>query len=211
MKMKKYLNLVNSCLLLTIVLLGCKKEGPIGPQGPQGPPGNPGELVGGGEEGEVRAYVFAKPLKWKYYDAGGSCWLIDNSYTGDAENYEFSMNEDDHPDDQDVVLTYLELSGNNAFWAQLPYTTQMGSSVPTETYRVIERGDFSENYTFKIRADIRGTKTPYYQVKSLRVIIIPSSNVESIGGRYAVTASNMSLAEAMKKFNLKESDFKVIQ
>jgi hypothetical protein len=209
MKMKKYFNLTIVCLSLTILLLSCKKEGSQGPQGPQGPPGNPGELVGSGEEGEVQAYVFSKPLLWKYDNGTGICYLVDNSWTRDAGDYKFNL--EDGINEEDAVLTYLELSGNNTFWAQLPYTSQMGSPVPTETYRVEERGDFSEIYSFKIKAEIRQTKTPYYQVKSLRVIVIPSDSVASIGGRYAITEPKMTLAEAMNKFHLKESDFKIIQ
>jgi hypothetical protein len=207
--MKKYVNLTIVCLSLTILLLSCEKEGSQGPQGPQGPPGNPGELVGGGEEGDVRAYVFNKPLLWKYDDGTGICYLVDNSWTRDAGDYKFNL--EDGINEEDAVLTYLELSRNNTFWAPLPYTSQMGSPVPTETYRVEERGDFSESYIFKIRAEIRNTKIPYYQVKGMRVIVIPSDSVASIGGRLAVTASTMTWEEAMKKFNLKESDFKVMQ
>jgi hypothetical protein len=207
-KMKTLFNTMITGMALAILLFSCKKEGKQGPQGPQGPAGNPGEVVGSGEPGEVRAYIFKKPLVWQYHVSGGSAWLVENGFTREPQDYEFLF-EEGVVNGEDVVLTYLELtSGSNAFSTQLTYTFQVPATTRLESYRVVHYESFREGYYFKIRGDVISTTTPYYQVKSLRVIVIPPANTGSVGGRYAQSLQQLSLAEVMEKYHLKDSDFK---
>jgi hypothetical protein len=206
--MKTLFNTMITGMALAILLFSCKKEGKQGPQGPQGPAGNPGEVVGSGEAGEVNAYVFKKPLAWKYHQSGGSAWLVDNGFTREPQDYEFSL-EQEVVGEEDVVLTYLELtSGSNTFSTQLTYTFQVPATTRLESYRVLPDGSLLQGYHFRIRGDVISTKTPYYQVKSLRVIVIPPANTGSVGGRYAQSLQQLSLKEAMERYHLKDSDFK---
>src|SRR5688572_29034781 len=94
--MKKYFNFSISCLLISFLISGCEKEGSVGPQGPQGPAGNPGELTGGGGTGEVRAYIYNKPLSWKYRgdEFYATAYLVPVSFNDTPYSHRFKISED---------------------------------------------------------------------------------------------------------------------
>lgn len=209
--MRRKITFSISCALMTLLFTACEKEGSVGPQGPQGPPGNPGQLTGGsGAAGEVRAYIYNKPLAWKSTGGTpyGTYYLVPSSFTNPPANFRFTMSEDSVLQ-QDVILYYLDLTGPGNLSAHLPYVFQPSATAPTESYRAVEGYD-SGHWTFRVLADI-AVAIPYYSVKSLRVIVIPSSSVVIIGGRSILTDKQISLAEAMSIFNLNETDFKIVE
>jgi hypothetical protein len=200
-----------SLLFLTALLLftSCKKEGEPGPQGPEGPAGNPGANSGGGgggnTSGTVKAYLIDKPIEWRYFTAGGSCWLVQKDWLYEPQDFMYYISNVEH---KDLTLTYLELaSAAGTFWAPLPYSFQTGSPVRTETYRVMEYLNDESIYRFRVRADLMTVKVPYYKVQSMKVVIIPGTE-ESLTGRVAQSLQQMSLAEVMEMYKLQEKDFK---
>jgi hypothetical protein len=206
-KMITRFNTIVAALSMTVLLLSCTKEGKEGPQGPQGPPGEPGELVGSGGTADVKAYTFSKTLIWKYQLSTKDAWLTESGYTGGPAEYEFVLARG-VVEDEDVMLTYLELTGPKTFWVQLNHTFQVPATTRFETYRLMTHGSLAEAYYFRVVADLENTTTPYYQPKSLRVIVIPPGNTGTIGNRNMQNLHTLTMEETMEKYHLQESDFK---
>ncbi|WP_276482607.1 lipoprotein [Paraflavitalea pollutisoli] len=216
-------------VLLIAVLTACNKQGPDGPAGPEGPQGNPGPpgSSGGTGNGAVKAYTSqaAHVFRWKKNAFLTTGYTLERASSASSVNYDdgFYVDDRDGAIPEGVVLVYVKMKKNTstqeAPWVAMPFIGG-NNSTGEENYEAwMNYRDQTGNNDYlsvRIVADIQQTspaaqKAPSYSASGLKVIVIPSGQVQIGGGSRAIDLKALSLEQVMERYQLKESDFKTME
>ncbi|MBO9564552.1 MAG: hypothetical protein J7621_17360 [Niastella sp.] len=226
--MKKILYYNTIFFLLIALLTSCEKQGPDGPEGPEGPAGNPGPPGNSGSTGSgaVIAYTTdpANIFGWVKNGSVASSYTLgrkDNS--GSDYNYDLAFYVEDRegviPDG--IVLVYVKMKKKNstqeAVWFAMPHLSgnmAAGSEEYTAHQNYRDQSGNNDYLAVRITGDIAqasptAATPPSYDASGVKIIVIASGEV-IIGSRSA-DVRTLSLEEVMERYNIKETDFKVLR
>lgn len=223
--MKKILYYNTIFFLLIALLASCEKQGPDGPEGPEGPAGNPGPpgSSGGTGNGAVIAYT-TDPTNFFRWEKNG---FVPSSYTlGRSGNANGGYDPAFYVEDKEgvipdgVVLVYVKMKKKNttqeAVWFAMPHLSgnmAAGSEEYTAFQSYNDQNGNNDYLRVSITADVAqdpATATPpSYDASGVKIIVIASGSV--IMDSRSKDLKTLSLEEVMERYNIKESDFKVIR
>jgi hypothetical protein len=158
-------------IFITLLLLSCEREGPMGPEGPQGPDGPPGEDGGGG--GGSSVITFTTPpsanLDWQGIDGWGGygVYELENYGLGIPESYKKLIEEG-------LAVVYVEGPEND--WYKLPWTW---GEKKDHIYDCFFEGTEVVIYA-KIKDDASGADNDPIEVNKVKVVIAPASKVYTL-------------------------------
>lgn len=225
--MKKILCYNTIFFLLIALLASCEKQGPDGPEGPEGPAGNPGPAgsSGGTGNGAVIAYTTdpANIFGWVKNDFVASSYTLGRkSNSGSDYDYDLAFYIEDRegivPDG--VVLVYVKMKKKNstqeAVWYAMPHLSgnmAAGSEEYTAFQSYNDQNGNNDYLRVSITADVAqnpaAATPPSYDVSGVKIIVIASGNV--IMDSRSRDLKTLSLEEVMERYNIKETDFKVLR
>jgi hypothetical protein len=220
--MKKLFSYHIILLAFIAMLVSCKKEGPMGPEGPEGPAGNPGaNSSGGGGTGTVKVYTSDLALDVFRWTANGFVKGLFTLYrsqgaAGSGDPAYYVPDPDDEIPDA-VILVYLQMKKGTtaAPWYHLPYLVGNSSagyeSFTASTYYQ-DQGSGRSYLRVGVTAEVTqlspaAATPPSYEVKGLRVVVIPAGDSEETG-RAAMPDINMTFEEVVERYKLQEKNFK---
>lgn len=223
--MKKILYYNTIFFLLIALLASCEKQGPDGPEGPEGPAGNPGPpgSSGGTGNGAVIAYTTdpANFFRWEKNDfAPGSYTLGRSGNANGGYDPAFYVEDKEGVIPDGVVLVYVKMKKKNstqdAVWFAMPHLSgnmAAGSEEYTAFQNYRDQTGNNDYLAVTITGDVAQSPTaetlPSYDASGVKIIVIPSGNV--IMDSRSMDLKTLSLEEVMERYNIKETDFKVLR
>lgn len=155
--------------VISILLLACDKQGPMGPEGAQGPDGPPGENgagTGTGATSNVISFTGDQSIEWKTIDGAGNGYVLWG--INSADDYLALPDSLSEPIEFGMKLVYLRSVEND--WYQLPLEIG-GPLEPThEIYDYTFSGNKLHVYV-KTRFPANDDSEPSYKLNTLKVII----------------------------------------
>jgi hypothetical protein len=224
--MKKILYYNTIFFLLIALLASCEKQGPDGPEGPEGPAGNPGPAgsSGGTGNGAVIAYTSGATNVFRWEE---NVFEPGNYTLARAEN-PASVNFDDgfYVEDKEgvvpdgIVLVYVKMKKKNstqeAVWFAMPHLSgnmAAGSEEYTAFQNYRDQSGNNDYLAVTITADVAqnpaAATPPSYDASGVKIIVIATGNV--IMDSRSRDLKTLSLEEVMERYNIKETDFKVLR
>lgn len=224
--MKKILYYNTIFFLLIALLASCEKQGPDGPEGPEGPAGNPGPpgSSGGTGNGAVIAYSTeaTNVFRWEKNDFVASIYTLARASNPTSVNFDAGFYVEDRegaiPDG--VVLVYVKMKKKNstqdAVWYAMPHLSgnmAAGSEEYTALQNYRDQSGNNDYLAVTITADVAqnpaAATPPSYDASGVKIIVIASGNV--IMDSRSRDLKTLSLEEVMERYNIKETDFRVIR
>lgn len=224
--MKKILYYNTIFFLLIALLASCEKQGPDGPEGPEGPAGNPGPPGSGGGTGNgaVIAYTTeaTNVFRWEKNDFVASSYTLARAVNPASVNFEdrFYVEDKEGVIPDGVVLVYVKMKKKNstqeAVWYAMPHLSgnmAAGSEEYTAFQSYNDQNGNNDYLRVSITADVAqnpaAATPPSYDASGVKIIVIASGNV--IMDSRSRDLKTLSLEEVMERYNIKETDFKVIR
>lgn len=224
--MKKLFSCYIVLLAFIALLASCKKEGPMGPEGPEGPAGNPGANSSGGGSGTGAVKVYTSDLaldvfRWDGNEFVKGLFTLYRSQgaAGSGDPAYYVPDPDDEVPDA-VVLVYLQMKKGTPApaWYNMPYLVGSAStgyeSFTASTYYQ-DQGSGRSYLRVGVTAEViplspTAATPPSYEVKGIRVVVIPAGVSEETG-RVAMPDKDMTFEQVVEKYKVQEKDFKKLQ
>jgi hypothetical protein len=224
--MKKILYYNTLFFLLIALLLSCEKQGPDGPEGPEGPAGNPGPPGSGGGTGNGAVIAFTTEatnvFRWEKNDFLASNYTLARAQNPTSVNFDvgFYVNDNEGAIPHGVVLVYVKMKKKNstqdAIWYAMPHLSgnmAAGSEEYTALQNYRDQTGNNDYLAVTITADVAqnpaAATSPSYDASGVKIIVIASGNV--IINSRSRDLKTISLEEVMERYNIKETDFKVLR
>lgn len=224
--MKKILYYNTIFFLLIVLLASCEKQGPDGPEGPEGPAGNPGPPgnSGGTGNGAVIAYTTeaTNVFRWEKNAFVASIYTLARASNSTSVNYDdgFYVEDKEGVVPEGIVLVYVKMKKKNstqdAVWFAMPHLSgnmAAGSEEYTAHQNYRDQTGNNDYLAVRITADVAqnpaAATPPSYDASGVKIIVIATGNV--IMDSRSADVRTLSLEEVMERFNIKETDFKVLR
>lgn len=214
-------------LFLSTFFFSCQKGEPLqGPPGPEGPAGQDG-ADGSGGNGAAIAYQTPVGTTFRWLGNDKQFYLVPKFPSGIEQVEGILIRDSAKTLANALALVYMRstrTAGDTA-WIALPYTIRsVSNSNETDSYKyslgyynydndIAPYADISLFVDAEIYQNMAGSLTPDYKVQALRIIFIPvtdSGRLQRIPA-FDTSQKGLSMEEVMKKYGLKESDYRGIE